>query len=84
MLEDAYPNLAPRGYSVAMPVEATQTLFSPVNLLWLLVAAIAAAVLIGAINRRRSQLTDSLRDYVGRNQQGKQSLRAPRDEPSES
>jgi beta-lactamase regulating signal transducer with metallopeptidase domain len=48
-----------------MPVE---TLFSPTTLLWLVGAAIAVAILIGSINRRRSRLTETLRDYVDRNQ----------------
>jgi beta-lactamase regulating signal transducer with metallopeptidase domain len=83
-MKDAYPNWHLGGYSVAMPVEASETFFSPVTLLWLVVSAIAAAVLFGAINRRRSHLTRSLRDYVDRNQEGREAIRAPRDETSDN
>ncbi|MGB0599014.1 MAG: hypothetical protein ACPGLY_20205 [Rubripirellula sp.] len=41
-----------------------QLLFSPMVLLWLAGSAVAVLILLGAINRRRSELTDSLRDYA--------------------
>ena len=49
------------GYSVSMVVE---TLFSPASLLWLVASVIAVAVLLASVSRRRSRLTESLRDYV--------------------
>ena len=54
------------GYSVAMLADVSETLFSTTTLLWLAVAATSAAILFGSMNRRRSQLTESLRDYVGK------------------
>jgi hypothetical protein len=37
-------------------------------LLWLAGSAMAAMILVGAVHRRRSGLTDSLRGYVERSQ----------------
>ena len=51
-----------------MPSEASELLFTPSTLLWLVVSLTAAAILFGSINRRRSRLTDSLREYVDRHQ----------------
>lgn len=53
-----------------MLLDASETLFSATTLLWIVVSLIAAALLIGSINRRRSRLTESLRDYVDQNQNG--------------
>ena len=41
-----------------------ETLFSPAALLWLVASVIAVAVLLASVSRRRSRLTESLRDYV--------------------
>ena len=46
-----------------------ETLFSPTILLWLVVSAIAVAILLGSINRRRNRLVETLRDHVDRQQQ---------------
>ncbi len=53
-----------------MPFDASESFFSPLTLLWLAASAVAAWLLFASINHRRSQLTDSLRDYVKKNQQG--------------
>ncbi len=58
-----------------MPVEASEVLFSPTTLLWLVVSVVAAAILFGSINRRRSRLTGTLRDYVDRSQEGREAVR---------
>jgi heme exporter protein D len=50
-----------------MPLEAT-------TLLWLAVSLTAAAILFGSVNRRRSRLTESLREHVDRNQQGREAI----------
>ena len=65
----AYRETDPGGYSVAMPTDASETLFSVPNILWFVVSAIAAILLLGSINRRRTRLTQSLRDYVDQNQE---------------
>jgi hypothetical protein len=51
-----------------MPSEASETLFSPTTWLWLVAAVASAAVLFGSMNRRRTRLTETLRDYVQQNQ----------------
>ena len=66
----AYREKDPGGYSVAMPTDASETLFSVPNLLWFVVSAIAAILLLGSMNRRRSRLTQSLREYVDQNKDG--------------
>ncbi|MCP4886771.1 MAG: hypothetical protein GY904_09180 [Planctomycetaceae bacterium] len=47
-----------------------QLLFSPMVLLWLAGSAVAVLILLGDVNRRRSGLTDSLRDYANRSVSG--------------
>ena len=81
--EHAYPKFHPGGYSVSMPVEVSETLFSPTTVLWLVVSATAASLLFGSINRRRSRLTETLREYVDRNQDGRQAVRKGGDDQSE-
>ena len=71
------------GYSVAMPVEASETLFSATTLLWIVVSVMAAILLLGSINRRRSRLTESLRDYVDQKQEGRHAVSNSPDETSE-
>ncbi len=63
-----------------MPVE---TLFSPTTLLWLVVSAIAVAILFGSINRRRSRLTETLQDYVDRHQEVRKKIQPDRDPASD-
>lgn len=47
-----------------------QLLFSPMVLLWLAGSALAVLILLGAVNRRRSGLTDSLCDYANQSVSG--------------
>ncbi len=63
-----------------MPFDVSETLFSPQTLLWLAATAIAMMLLFGAINRRRSKLTDSLREYVEKNRDGQPVSRTGKDE----
>lgn len=63
--KDAYSRWAGGGYPVPMPLE---DLFSPTVLLWLVVSAMAVLILLGSINRRRARLTETLREYVDRQQ----------------
>ena len=65
------------GYSVAMPVEASETLFSATTLLWIVVSMMAAILLLGSINRRRARLTESLRDYADQKQAGREAVSSP-------
>jgi hypothetical protein len=51
-----------------MPIEASVTLFSPTTWLWLVAAVASATLLFGSMNRRRTRLTVTLRDYVEQNQ----------------
>ena len=69
-LAHAYREKDSGGYSVAMPADASETLFSAMNILWFVVSVIAATLLVGSIHRRRSRLTQSLRNYVDQNQDG--------------
>ena len=48
-----------------MPLE---DLFSPTVLLWLIASAMAVVILLGSIHRRRTRLTETLREYVDRQQ----------------
>lgn len=52
-----------------MPLDASESLFSTQTLLWLAGSAVAALLLFGSINRRRSRLTETLREYVDQNQE---------------
>jgi hypothetical protein len=52
-----------------MPLDVSETFFSTQTLLWLAGSAVAALLLFGSINRRRSRLTDTLRGYVNQNQE---------------
>ncbi|MDG2220307.1 MAG: hypothetical protein P8L85_02945 [Rubripirellula sp.] len=49
-----------------------QLLFSPMVLLWLAGSAVAVLILLGTGNRRRSGLTNSLREYANRSGSGSQ------------
>ena len=69
-IKDLYRSIQLGGYSVAMPAELSETLFSPTTLLWLVVVGVSVALLFGSMNRRRTRLTQSLRDYVDHSQDG--------------
>jgi beta-lactamase regulating signal transducer with metallopeptidase domain len=49
-----------------MPFATIESLFTASTLLWIVAAVVCAAALFGSMNRRRSRLTESLRDYVDR------------------
>jgi hypothetical protein len=51
-----------------MSLEVNESLFSPTTLLWFVAAVACTAALFGSMNRRRSRLTESLREYVDHNQ----------------
>ncbi len=44
--------------------QATEMLFSPTTALWLAVAALAAVTLTSSLSRRRTGLSDALREFV--------------------
>ena len=56
-----------------MIADLSDSILTPANMLWLVAAVIAATLLFGSIKRRRSRLTESLREYVDRNAIEKQS-----------
>jgi hypothetical protein len=62
--EQAYPNSHASGYSIVMSVELSESILSPSVLLWLGSVLIAAVLMLGLMNRRRTKLTDSLREFV--------------------
>lgn len=49
-----------------MLADLVETLFTPATVLWLVASASAGLILVGAMNRRRTGLTESLRKYVDR------------------
>ena len=51
-----------------MPGQITETLFSSTTILWGVAVAVAAALLFGSMTRRRTGLTDALREFVRRSQ----------------
>ena len=67
--QQAYPHKWLGGYPDAMSFDASETLFSGQALLWAAASVVAALLLFGSMNRRRSRLTESLRDFVDKNQQ---------------
>ena len=64
--EQAYPSSHVSGYSIRMSANLTESIFSPSVLLWLGSVLIAAILLLSLMNRRRTNLTDSLREFVDR------------------
>jgi hypothetical protein len=50
-----------------MIADLSDSILTPANILWLISAVIAATLLFGSINRRRSKLTNTLKAYVDRN-----------------
>ncbi|TWU58421.1 hypothetical protein Poly51_11990 [Rubripirellula tenax] len=52
-----------------MFADIVETLISPETALWLVVSVMAGLVLLGTLNRRRSRLTETLKDFVERTQE---------------
>lgn len=65
--EQAYPNSHLCGYPIAMSVVLSESILSPTLLLWLGGVLIAAVLMLSLMNRRRTNLTDSLREFVDKN-----------------
>lgn len=61
-----------------------EAIFRPTTVLWLVFAVIAAMTLIGSLTRRRRGLTDSLRDFVSRQQRSGDGADPVAGEPAES
>lgn len=53
-----------------MLADFVESLFSPVTVLWLFASFVAASIVFGTLHRRRVRLTDSLKTYVERSQNG--------------
>jgi len=72
VMEPADPPYRQRGlgeYPGEMQLsQVTEMLVSPATALWLIVAVIAAVLLVGSLTRRRTGLTDGLREFVSRQQ----------------
>lgn len=47
-----------------MLADLVETLFTPATILWMIASASAGLILVGAMNRRRTGLTESLRKFV--------------------
>ena len=62
--EQAYPNGHVSGYSIGMSADLNESILSPSVLLWLGSVLIAAILMLSLMNRRRTKLTDSLREFV--------------------
>ena len=62
--EQAYPSSHVSGYSISMSANLTESIASPSVLLWLSSVLIAAILMLSLMNRRRTDLTDSLREFV--------------------
>ena len=65
--EQDYPNSPVSGYSVIMSVDLSQSFLSPSMLLWLSSVLVAVFLMLSLMNRRRTKLTDSLREFVDNN-----------------
>lgn len=65
--EQDYPNSPVSGYSVIMSVDLSQSFLSPSMLLWLSSVLVAVFLMLSLMNRRRTKLTDSLREFVDKN-----------------
>ncbi|MCG8651625.1 MAG: hypothetical protein MI861_17420 [Pirellulales bacterium] len=65
-----------------MLLDASEMPLSSQTLLWLVGSTIAAVLLFGSMNRRRSRLIDSLRDYVDRNLKKSDASKSPKDDSS--
>ncbi len=50
-----------------MIADFSDSVLTPATILWVITALIAATLLFGSINRRRTKLTETLRDYVDQN-----------------
>jgi len=50
-----------------MSLQFSESFLSPNMLLWMASAVIGAVLLLGLMNRRRTKLTESLREYVNDN-----------------
>lgn len=62
--------------------DSSESVFSPQTLLWLIGTVIATALLLAAINRRRTRLTESLREFVDRQQDQAPSSRSNQNDDS--
>ncbi|MFK8114778.1 MAG: hypothetical protein AB8B91_21430 [Rubripirellula sp.] len=82
-MEDAYRNFHLGGYSVSMFAQASQALFSSGTLLWLVGSFIVFSLLFGAINRRRTKLTESLREFVDQTQTANGTKKDPDQPPAD-
>lgn len=65
--EQAYPNSRVCGYPIPMSVDLSESILSPTLLLWLGGVLIAAVLMLSLMNRRRTNLSDSLREFVNQN-----------------
>ena len=62
-----------------MSLEFSESFLSPNMLLWMASAVMGAVLLFGLMNRRRTKLTDSLREYVNKNNEVQNNNDAPDD-----
>jgi len=81
--KQAYPNSYVSGYSIGMSVDLSESILSPSVLLWLGCVLIAAILMLSLMNRRRTKLTDSLREFVDKNNPTANDSPSPDDETSD-
>ncbi len=81
--EQAYPNSHVSGYSIGMSVDLNETILSPSVLLWLGSVLIAAILMLSLMNRRRTNLTDSLREFVDKKNPTAGDSPSPEDDTSD-
>lgn len=60
-----------------------QTFLTNINWLWVAGAAVAAWIVVGAMNRRQAHLTGLLRDHVSRTQEAQRAAIEASKKPSE-
>ena len=68
------------GILSAMSLEFSESFLSPNMLLWMASVVIGAILLFGLMNRRRTKLRDSLREYVEKNNSIAKTNTAPPDD----
>ena len=63
-MEQAYPNSPVSGYPISMSADLNESVLSPNVLLWLGSVLIAVILMFSLMNRRRTNLTESLREFI--------------------
>ena len=81
--EQAYPTSPVSGYPIDMSADLNESILSPSVLLWLGSVLIAAILMLSLMNRRRTNLTDSLREFVDKKNPTAGDSPSPEDDTSD-